>query len=158
MKPRQELISERDNTPGDLTVVAAVISRRGRWLLARRPPHKAHGGLWEFPGGKVDAMETLADALKRELLEELALAPVEVGELLGTQTASLNPENQKEAVLQELHLHFFSVATDSAPIALEHTALGWFNLEEAGLLDLAPLDRAFLENIRRASKDREPLR
>ena len=48
--------------------------------------------------------------------------------------------------------------TDSAPIALEHTALGWFNLEEATLLDLAPLDRAFLETFEPTPKESEPLR
>src|SRR5690606_12591965 len=38
-------------------VIAAVIEREGRYLLARRPSHKRHGGLWEFPGGKLDEGE-----------------------------------------------------------------------------------------------------
>lgn len=55
-----------------LHVVAAVISRvDGDILIARRPPHKHQGDLWEFPGGKVEPGEAPRDALARELWEEL---------------------------------------------------------------------------------------
>lgn len=55
-------------------VVAAVIrGRDGRVLLAQRPQHKHQGGLWEFPGGKVEPGETEVEALQRELHEELGL-------------------------------------------------------------------------------------
>ena len=114
-----------------------MIERRGRYLLAQRPPDKVHGGLWEFPGGKVDAGETLAAALARELAEELVLHGARVGEVLGVQRDAL----------RNLHLHFMTVATDGAPIAVEHTALGWYQPEEAWGLNLAPLDRAFLETF-----------
>jgi 8-oxo-dGTP diphosphatase len=40
-------------------VLAAVIERDGKYLICRRPQHKRHGGLWEFPGGKFEAGETL---------------------------------------------------------------------------------------------------
>jgi 8-oxo-dGTP diphosphatase len=57
-----------------LDVVAAVIrDAGGRVLLARRPDHKHQGGRWEFPGGKVEAGESLDAALARELEEELGL-------------------------------------------------------------------------------------
>ena len=55
-------------------VAAAVIrDRRGRILIARRPDDKHQGGLWEFPGGKVEPGEPVADALARELQEELGI-------------------------------------------------------------------------------------
>lgn len=55
-------------------VVAAVIERRdGSFLLARRPEGKVYAGYWEFPGGKVEAGESLGDALARELREELGI-------------------------------------------------------------------------------------
>lgn len=53
--------------------VGVIFSGEGHILLARRPEHTHQGGLWEFPGGKVDPGETVADALQRELLEELAI-------------------------------------------------------------------------------------
>ena len=56
-----------------LLVVAAAMRRGGYWLMQRRPAHKAHGGLWEFPGGKVEPGETPAAALVRELDEELGI-------------------------------------------------------------------------------------
>lgn len=60
-----------------LIVTAAIIFHEGRVLVTQRPPEARHGGLWEFPGGKLEAGETPEAALRRELLEELDL-PVEV--------------------------------------------------------------------------------
>ncbi|MGO8954720.1 MAG: (deoxy)nucleoside triphosphate pyrophosphohydrolase [Rhodomicrobium sp.] len=54
-------------------VAAALIDGDGRVLLAQRPAHKEHGGLWEFPGGKIHAGETPEAALVRELKEELGI-------------------------------------------------------------------------------------
>lgn len=51
-----------------------MITTDNRVLMQRRPPLKAHGGLWEFPGGKVEPGEALTKALARELREELAVS------------------------------------------------------------------------------------
>lgn len=56
-----------------ILVVAAVIRRDGRILIAQRPRDKHMGGLWEFPGGKVEAGEPVERALVRELEEELGI-------------------------------------------------------------------------------------
>jgi 8-oxo-dGTP diphosphatase len=59
--------------PVVLVAAAALVRSDGRLLLAQRPKGKAMAGLWEFPGGKVEAGETPQAALKRELKEELGI-------------------------------------------------------------------------------------
>ncbi len=56
-----------------ITVVAAIVQRGGRLLICRRKPDQAHPLKWEFPGGKVEPGEEPAEALERELREELAI-------------------------------------------------------------------------------------
>ncbi len=60
-------------------VTAAVIRRNGRLLIAQRPLGGRLGGLWEFPGGKVEPGETLPQCLRREIKEELGIR-IKVGE------------------------------------------------------------------------------
>ena len=73
-----------ESNPTYLPVVAAAIGPDGdgRWLMHRRPEGKAHAGLWEFPGGKIDAGEGAREALVREIEEECGL--------------SLDPETMRE--------------------------------------------------------------
>lgn len=60
-----------------IEVVAAVLTRQnGEVMLASRPPGKVYAGYWEFPGGKVEAGESLEAALSRELAEELGIGVV----------------------------------------------------------------------------------
>ena len=56
-----------------MVAAAALLDPQGRVLITQRPRHKALGGLWEFPGGKVEAGEAPEKALVRELKEELDL-------------------------------------------------------------------------------------
>jgi len=62
-------------------VVAAVIERDGKILIARRKPGLVAGGMWEFPGGKLEDGETAEKCLERELEEELGVRG-RVGDLL----------------------------------------------------------------------------
>jgi 8-oxo-dGTP diphosphatase len=61
-------------TPLVLVAAAALVDGEGRVLVAQRPAGKSMAGLWEFPGGKVEAGETPEAALIRELREELSIA------------------------------------------------------------------------------------
>lgn len=62
--------------------VGVVIDARDRILVAERPQHLHQGGLWEFPGGKVEVGELITDALRRELHEELAIEVLDAEPLI----------------------------------------------------------------------------
>jgi 8-oxo-dGTP diphosphatase len=62
-----------DNPKRIHVAAAAVFDDRQRVLICRRPPHAHQGGLWEFPGGKLEPGETIESALRRELMEEVGI-------------------------------------------------------------------------------------
>ncbi len=99
-------------------VVAAIIIRSdGRFLLARRPEGKPYSGYWEFPGGKVEAGESLLHALKRELQEEL-----------GMQTRHADPWVTRVFTYTHatVRLHFFRVTDWYGDLwARENQRLSW---------------------------------
>jgi 8-oxo-dGTP diphosphatase len=117
-------------------VAGALHRADGRWLMHRRPAGKHHAGLWEFPGGKVEADEMPVDSLRRELAEELgieclagAVAPIAFAE-----SAAL--EGQPALVI----LLYTVAAWEGEPRALEGGAVGWFTPAEALALAKPPLD------------------
>jgi 8-oxo-dGTP diphosphatase len=61
-----------DRVPVEVAV-GVLIDARGRFLLTSRPAGKVYAGYWEFPGGKLEAGETVEQALRRELHEELGI-------------------------------------------------------------------------------------
>jgi 8-oxo-dGTP diphosphatase len=63
-------------------VVAVIDNGRGEVLIAKRHDHLHQGGVWEFPGGKVEAGEDVSSALRRELFEELGVEPLTVHPLI----------------------------------------------------------------------------
>ena len=125
-------------SPPLIRVLAAVIERNGFWLLGKRPQEKRHGGLWEFPGGKLEPGETASEAAHRELAEEMALTVTSLGECLFTTQDPGSP----------YLIEFIEVSVADDPQNLEHEAIGWFALDEMVTLDLAPSDRRFFEFLR----------
>ena len=65
-----------------IDVAAGLIFRDGKLLITQRHADAHLGGLWEFPGGKVEADEAVAEALCRELQEELAITPLQTAPLI----------------------------------------------------------------------------
>jgi mutator protein MutT len=120
-----------------ILVLAAVIRRAGRYLVARRTAHKRHGGLWEFPGGKLLPGESWLDAARRELAEELAVTAVAAGEPL---LRVRDPGSSFVVV-------FVRVEIIGDPQLLEHSAVRWVAREELAHLDLAPADRVLVEAL-----------
>ena len=62
--------------------VAAIFDEQRRVLLSKRPAHVHQGGLWEFPGGKIEERETVEEGLRRELQEELGITPADTRPLI----------------------------------------------------------------------------
>lgn len=121
----------------ELEVVAAMIVRDGMLLLAQRGPQGDQSGLWEFPGGKVDAGESQPQALKRELMEELAIDAV-IGDYIASESRVVGE--------RKINLHAWLV-TDFAgePTALCHQSLVWVEPAGAFSFALAPADIPLLE-------------
>jgi len=117
---------------GITEVVAALIREDGRLLICQRPAHKARGLLWEFPGGKVDAGESHAQALMRECEEELAVT-LEVGDLYMCQVHAY-PD-----VTVRLSLYHARIAR-GRPRMLEHADLLWVRPGELNQYDFCPAD------------------
>ena len=129
-------------------VVNALLLRHGSVLLARLSPHrKAYPGLWSFPGGHVEAEETLEQALTREASEEVNVAPV----IYSTVARIADPNTTSEPITY----HMYAVREWSGEPCIingEHTELRWFTFEEAKALpDLALEDyRLLFDSLRLA--------
>jgi 8-oxo-dGTP diphosphatase len=125
-----------------IRVVAAVLCRGGKILLARRLPGKSMGGMWEFPGGKVEDGETLEAALAREMREELGLA-VLVGPRLMSQQHAVG----------EVHIELIAMqcrcADEGTLKSKDHDQLVWVEPSKLREYALAPADVAVAERLSR---------
>jgi 8-oxo-dGTP diphosphatase len=112
-----------------IIVAAAVITRAdGAVLIARRRREKSHGGLWEFPGGKLELGETPAACLVRELREELGLE-VEVGAHLATgYDGAIELRGYRARIVA------------GEPRLSDHDALAWVVPAELGSYPMPPAD------------------
>jgi 8-oxo-dGTP pyrophosphatase MutT (NUDIX family) len=117
-------------------VVAAVVLRDGAYLVGRRPAHKRHGDLWEFPGGKVGEGESDLDASRRELDEELGLCVEAVGAVIHEARDPGSP----------YMIRFVEAVVSGEPQAIEHSEVGWFTAAELATMPLAPTDAAFVRD------------
>lgn len=128
------------NNPTIVPVVAlAAINRAGEVLMQRRPLHKAHGGLWEFPGGKVEAAEKLECALLREIAEELAIE---------LDRESLVPLTfAARADQPHVVLLYTTRSWRGEPRAIEAMEIGWFAAEALGALPKPPLDEPLAQAV-----------
>jgi A/G-specific adenine glycosylase len=123
-------------------VTAAVIQRAGSVMIARRPSRGLLGGLWEFPGGKLEPGETLIEGLKREIREELG-AEIEIGQAYGIYNHAFTHF--------KITLHaFLCTLTEGEPQALEASELTWV---EAPLLKNYPMGKVDRQIARRLERD-----
>lgn len=127
-----------------MLVVAVALERAdGCILMQQRPPGKAHAGLWEFPGGKVEPAETPRTALVREVSEELAIAldPASLAPACFADDAGQGSDPAIVILLYTAH------AWTGEPRAMEGGTCGWFTPEEIAALAMPPLDYVLLARL-----------
>ena len=117
-----------------IVVAVALIDADGRVLLAQRPAHKELGGLWEFPGGKIQSGETPEGALIRELKEELGI---------DVPARCLAPLTFASHSYERFHLLMALYACrnwDGEPEPLEGQALTWVRKDRLRDYPMPPAD------------------
>ncbi len=123
-----------------ISVVAAYIKKDGRVLLTKRPLHKPRGGLWEFPGGKLEPGENPENALIREIKEELGIE-IKVGEFL----AEIDHD------YPEIKIRLMCYVADivkGEPCSLEGQKIAWVLPEDILDLKLAEADQKLWQKLK----------
>jgi 8-oxo-dGTP diphosphatase len=131
-----------DAKPMVLVSAVAMIDVDGRVLICQRPKGKQLGGLWEFPGGKVEPGETPEQALIRELKEELNVTITE---------ACLAPFVFASHAYDSFHLLmplYLCRRWDGFVVALEHEALAWVKPDALSNYPMPPADAPLAAYLR----------
>ena len=121
-------------------MVGAIIRRRDTVLVARRSPERSAGGLWEFPGGKIETGETPEAALRRELQEELGV-DVAVGPFVDRSLSDVGTARI------ELSCYAAQFTGEDPTTSSDHDAMQWVPLTELSSLQWAPGDVPLLEGL-----------
>ena len=125
-----------------LVAAVALIDSDGRVLLAQRPPGKHLAGMWEFPGGKVQAGETPEAALIRELAEELGIY---------TAASCLAPFTFASHAYPEFHLLmplYVCRKWRGIPVPREGQRLKWARPQQLGEYEMPPADKPLVAMLR----------
>jgi A/G-specific adenine glycosylase len=121
------------------TVTAAVLQRGKDVLIARRPEKGLLGGLWEFPGGKVETGESLPEGLRREICEELGVE-ITVGEALGIYRHAFT---HFKITLHAFHCTLLA----GEPRPLQASDLRWVAPAELGSYPMGKVDRQIANQL-----------
>lgn len=120
-------------------VAVGVIVREQQYFLTKRLDSAHQGGKWEFPGGKVENDETVAQALHRELQEEIAIDTLSCYPLIEIS----HDYGDKKVLLDVYVVDNFQ----QEPIAQEGQQSGWFSLDELVNLDFPKANAAIIEKL-----------
>lgn len=119
--------------------VAVIQDEQGQVLLSRRPEHTHQGGLWEFPGGKVEAGEGISAALRREIKEELGLDVSAHSPLI-----RVTHHYADKSVLLDVHR---VTAFSGVPSGLEGQPIEWVGLDDFDAYPLPAADRPIVNAL-----------
>jgi 8-oxo-dGTP diphosphatase len=117
----------REKIMKQVHVAVGVIVSNGEFFLTKRLEHTHQGGKWEFPGGKIEANETVAQALHRELQEEIA-----IDVLSCTPLMQINHDYGDKKVLLDV---FLVDNFQGDPTAQEGQQQRWFSLHDLSHVD-----------------------
>jgi len=139
-KEKQPLRNSKFRTRNLIAASAALIFRDGRLLITQRHAKSHLGGLWEFPGGKLNAGETFEQCLVREIREELGVE-ISVGEMF-EDIFHAYPE-------KSVHLKFFICKIlRNEPQPLDCAALKWIEKTQMADWEFPPADAKLLEKLK----------
>jgi len=142
------------NRPAAVHVAAvALVDPEGRVLMQQRRAEAVHGGLWEFPGGKIEAHETAEAAAIREIVEELGVLLIPE-HLDFVTTASGLMEGDSAARM--LHIQLFAVWNWAGePHAHAADQIAWYKPDRLGSLSMPPLDYPLAAALLQALEEKE---
>lgn len=124
-----------------IDVVAAIIkNKEGKILIAQRNLKKSQGGLWEFPGGKIEPNETQEEAIIREIKEELNM-DIECDSYFDEKVYKY-----PDKIIRLIALNC-SMIGDFYEV-LEHEQVKWIELDEFKNYEFAPADIYFIKKLR----------
>ena len=120
----------------------AIVVHDGKILIAQRKKSMKQGGLWEFPGGKIEAGETPVDCIRREFMEELGMT-VNVGEFFGEMTYTYPG-------LDTFHFDtYWGTCDNPTPTKLDaHEQIAWVRPEELNNYPFCPADVPLVEQLK----------
>lgn len=127
-----------------INVVAGILKKDNKILIARKKEGKSLAGYWEFPGGKIEAGETPEESLVRELMEEMRIK-VKVNEYVGESIYDYgNIVISLKGYLAEI--------LDGQIVLTDHDKYEWVRLDEVSSYKLAPADIPLVEKLIRLLK------
>jgi len=126
---------------GVITAIRDITNKdqQTQYFLTKRLEHSHQGGKWEFPGGKVEKSETVAQALARELKEEVAIEVLSCQPLINIKHDYGDKEVLLEVFIVDQYL--------GEPKAQEGQGQGWFSLNELQTLDFPKANEAIIAKL-----------
>jgi 8-oxo-dGTP diphosphatase len=148
---KEVIMPDKLRQTGDIlwVVAAALINANGNVLVQKRAVGRSMAGLWEFPGGKIEAGESPETALARELEEELGI---------NVRPEHLTPLSFASAPLGEKHLVlllYLCSQWENVPTARDAEALQWIAVDRLCEIEMPPADIPLVEALLRQERMRE---